>query len=63
MATVGWRNATEKRARDAQKSAGRSLAFPDQTESLRCSRAFEGGACRDRTGDLRLAKPALSQLS
>jgi uncharacterized protein DUF2442 len=23
----------------------------------------EGGACRDRTGDLRLAKPTLSQLS
>jgi hypothetical protein len=27
------------------------------------SRAFLCGACRDRTGDLRLAKPALSQLS
>jgi hypothetical protein len=27
------------------------------------SRAFLGGAYRDRTGDLRLAKPALSQLS
>jgi len=24
---------------------------------------IDGGACRDRTGDLRLAKPALSQLS
>jgi predicted ATP-dependent endonuclease of OLD family len=29
----------------------------------RLSEAFEGGAYRDRTGDLRLAKPALSQLS
>src|SRR5215211_5647208 len=27
------------------------------------SPAYESGACRDRTGDLRLAKPALSQLS
>jgi integrase len=27
------------------------------------SPAIESGACRDRTGDLRLAKPALSQLS
>ena len=27
------------------------------------SSAFTSGACRDRTGDLRLAKPALSQLS
>jgi hypothetical protein len=25
--------------------------------------AYTDGACRDRTGDLRLAKPALSQLS
>jgi hypothetical protein len=27
------------------------------------TRMNKGGACRDRTGDLRLAKPALSQLS
>jgi hypothetical protein len=31
-------------------------------EQIRQSRAF-GGDSRDRTGDLRLAKPALSQLS
>ena len=27
------------------------------------TRMLASGACRDRTGDLRLAKPALSQLS
>jgi hypothetical protein len=49
-------------------SAGITLAFRpsappstmgDEGKSLQ----VEGGACRDRTGDLRLAKPALSQLS
>jgi hypothetical protein len=35
---------------------------PSKTESPD-SGAFTDGAYRDRTGDLRLAKPALSQLS
>jgi hypothetical protein len=31
------------------------------TQKARVSGPFRDGACRDRTGDLRLAKPALSQ--
>lgn len=34
-----------------------------RNKRTRCSSGFTDGACRDRTGDLRLAKPALSQLS
>ncbi len=33
---------------------------PDQVSRIK---RYGHGACRDRTGDLRLAKPALSQLS
>lgn len=34
-----------------------------QTSRVRYNRYLSSGANRDRTGDLRLAKPALSQLS
>jgi integrase len=36
---------------------------PEVQEKVTCFQVFLDGAYRDRTGDLRLAKPALSQLS
>lgn len=51
---------------DCQRSEDRLLNHPNLggISFIRCSPAEEsGGAGRNRTGDLRLAKPALSQLS
>ena len=41
----------------------RATAFMSLAEKGHVDSGFFSGACRDRTGDLRLAKPALSQLS
>jgi hypothetical protein len=52
-------------ARSARALASLTFAESHAVERLmRASKACSShGACRDRTGDLRLAKPALSQLS
>ena len=49
--------------RTGQKPDKGPAAFQFCKRKAPLSRAFLDGACRDRTGDLRLAKPALSQLS
>jgi hypothetical protein len=47
----------------ARSLAGRSPVAGSENEKAAFPRLFSCGAYRDRTGDLRLAKPTLSQLS
>jgi integrase-like protein len=49
--------------RDASVVESPRAADPEIEEIPGNEKSLESGACRDRTGDLRLAKPALSQLS
>ena len=53
-------SSTESACRTACSHATLSTSWKVKSPA---TRAFRGGAYRDRTGDLRLAKPALSQLS
>ena len=69
---VSARVAPPRRERASSRDVSKSVSMSDvralrrggrENEKGAVSGAFRSGACRDRTGDLRLAKPALSQLS
>ena len=62
----GWppsRDDVENFLRRPSGSAPGQCAIPHNPHNVRACRMGTGGADRDRTDDLRLAKPALSQLS
>ena len=61
LASIGFGN--EQVDQSVDQTADLSVSMTRETTKGPVSRAFLGGAYRDRTGDLRLAKPALSQLS